>query len=129
MALCALAGAAANVSRVAWWQIDDSVTYAGFCAPPELRARDLLRFSPGYCRIELPSRQWRPLDVTIWMHSPDPQHAVSVTADDDAIGTAFGGGGGFRPFTFSVGSRPKPQAPIVIELRVVQPPIVVDPLA
>ncbi len=141
MALCALAGAAGNVARAAWWQVDDSATYYGFCAPPELRARDLLRFAPGYCRIELPYRQWRPLAVTLWLNPLDPlpataqvlgsatQRAVRISIDDVPVGTRFGGDGTFRPDTFTVTSAPKPQAPIVIELRVAQPPIVVDPLA
>jgi hypothetical protein len=142
IALFALAGGALNLYRHVWWHSSGTPRTFGFCAPPELLlSRDLNRFVPGYCRIEIPDARWRPLDVSIEMRAPDPLpataaaigsagHTVHITADDPTMQTdveTVTVGEAWRPYTFTITRPPKPQAPTVLVLRLEQPNIA-DPL-
>jgi len=80
--LCTLAGGALNLYRQVWWHPGGPPRTSGFCAPAELRAADLNRFTPGYCRIEIPETPWRPLDVTIQLRAPSPLPATAAVVGD-----------------------------------------------
>jgi hypothetical protein len=140
--LCALAGGALNIYRNVWWNSGGPVVMSGFCAPAELRVRDLNRFANGYCRIDIPEQRWRPLDVTIWMKASDPLpmtaavvgtagRVIHVSVDDPTMAEGAAStvtvGEGWRAYTVAVTSPPRPQAPLSLILRADQP-VITNPM-